>query len=412
MLKAISGGAAAAVLPRLATAAEGDQAAEKLPPVRTITHGPKHHWFGYYDKLEFDPTDRYVLGMEVDFQHRSPKPDDVIRVGMIDLADGDRWIELGTSTAWCWQQGCMLQWRPGCQSEILWNDRQDGRYVCHILDVKTGKKRTIGHPIYAVSPDGQWAIAPDFRRLADTRPGYGYNGIPDPNRDVPAPTDAGLFRIDLNTGEQKLLLSFADIARIPYPHRDLSGAKHWFNHLLVNTDGSRFTFLHRWMFPGEKWRETRMITANPDGSEVRVLQDSGLMSHFIWRDPQHILGYSKATRDGKAGFFVYRDTPEPAVEEIRGMESCDGHCTYLPGNEWILCDTYPDKNRNQNVYLCHVATGRRVWLGHFLLPKEYTGEWRCDTHPRLSRNGRTVAIDTPHGDEGRQLHLIDIGGIV
>jgi hypothetical protein len=284
--------------------------------------------------------------------------------------------------------------------------------VCHILDVKTGKKRTIGHPIYAVSPDGQWAIAPDFRRLADTRPGYGYNGIPDPNRDVPAPTDAGLFRIDLNTGEQKLLLSFADIARIPYPHRDLSGAKHWFNHLLVNTDGSRFTFLHRWMFPGEKWRETRMITANPDGSEVRVLQDSGLMSHFIWRDPQHILGYSKATRDGKAGFFVYRDTPEPAVEEIRGMESCDGHCTYLPGNEWILCDTYPDKNRNQNVYLCHVATGRRVWLGHFLLPKEYTGEWRCDTHPRLSRNGRTVAIDTPHGDEGRQLHLIDIGGIV
>ena len=35
---------------------------QKLPPVRVITRGPKHHWFAYYDKLEFDPTGRYCLG--------------------------------------------------------------------------------------------------------------------------------------------------------------------------------------------------------------------------------------------------------------------------------------------------------------------------------------------------------------
>jgi len=52
-------------------AAQPDQ---KLPPCRAITKGPKFHWFGYYDKWQFDPTDRYVLGMEVDFEHRSPKP--------------------------------------------------------------------------------------------------------------------------------------------------------------------------------------------------------------------------------------------------------------------------------------------------------------------------------------------------
>ena len=74
---------------------------ERLPPVRTITRGPKHHWFGYYDKLQFDPTGRYALGMEVDFEHRSPRPDDTIRIGTVDLKDGDRWIELGTSRAWC-----------------------------------------------------------------------------------------------------------------------------------------------------------------------------------------------------------------------------------------------------------------------------------------------------------------------
>ena len=54
-------------------------------PIRAITNGPKFHWFGYYDKLQFDPTGRYVLGMEVNFEHRSPAPTDEIRIGMIDL---------------------------------------------------------------------------------------------------------------------------------------------------------------------------------------------------------------------------------------------------------------------------------------------------------------------------------------
>ncbi|MDW8039699.1 MAG: hypothetical protein RMI90_16900 [Thermoguttaceae bacterium] len=128
------------------------QPASKLPPCQAITKGPKFHWFGYYDKWQFDLTDRYVLGMEVDFEHRSPKPDDMVRIGMIDLADGDRWTELGTSTAWCWQQGCMLQWRPSFPDQILWNDRQKDHYVCHLLDIKTGQKRTVPMAIYAVSP--------------------------------------------------------------------------------------------------------------------------------------------------------------------------------------------------------------------------------------------------------------------
>jgi hypothetical protein len=48
--------------------------------------------------------------MEADFENRSPDADDVIRLGMIDLSDGDRWIELGESKAWCWQQGTRTFW--------------------------------------------------------------------------------------------------------------------------------------------------------------------------------------------------------------------------------------------------------------------------------------------------------------
>jgi len=90
----------------------------------------------------------------------------------------------------------------------------------------------------------------------------------------------------------------------------------------------------------------------------------------------------------------------------------NGHCSYLPGKRWILNDTYPDKQRNQNPYLYEAQTGKRFALGHFPSPPQYKGEWRCDTHPRFSPDGKKVVIDSPHGGNGRQLYLFDISSIV
>jgi hypothetical protein len=87
--------------------------------------------------------------MEVDVEHRSPGQRQ--HVGMVDLDDGDRWTELGDSCAWNWQQGSMLQWLTGSAREFIWNDRMDGRFVSHILDVKTGKKRTLASSVYSVA---------------------------------------------------------------------------------------------------------------------------------------------------------------------------------------------------------------------------------------------------------------------
>lgn len=391
----------------------GQTAADGLPPVRTITKGPKHHWFGYYDKWQFDPTDRYVLGMEVDFEHRSPQPGDEIRIGLIDLEDNDRWTDIGASTAWGWQQGCMLQWIPGRAAEVIWNDRENGQYISRVLNIETNETRTLPSAIYALSPDGQWAVTTDFRRLNDTRPGYGYVGIPDPNAEVLAPEDAGIWKMNLDSGERELIVSVAEAAAVPNPHSDFTGVKHYFNHLLYSTDGSRFIFLHRWR--GEKGRKsfgTRMFTANADGSDLYVLDPYGDTSHFIWRDPQHVLAWAGHPSHGKK-FYLFKDKTEEVEVVAPEVMPKNGHCTYLPpDSEWILNDTYPDQERLQHPYVYEIATGNRVPLGHFHSPPEYTGEWRCDNHPRYSRDGTKVVIDSPHTGEGRQMHLIDIAGIV
>lgn len=385
-------------------------------PVRPVTRDPGYHWFGYYDKRQFDSKARYVLGMEVAFEHRSPRPDDVVRLGMIDLRDGDRWIPLAETRAWNWQQGAMLQWLPGSDHEVIYNDREGDRFISVILDVRTRRKRKLPHPIYAVSPDGRWAVTTDFRRLADTRPGYGYAGVADPNRDVLAPEDAGIWRVDLRTGDARLIVSIAEVVRTPSPppnpQFDWTGAKHWFNHLLVSPGGRRFVFLHRWSggAAGPRGFFTRMFTADADGRNLHVVDGFGGGSHFIWRDERHILAW--ATRPPLGGrFYLYEDQSDRVEPVGAEVMTANGHCSYLPGNRWILNDTYPDRERMQHLYLFDTLTGRRVPLASFYSPPQYAGEWRCDLHPRFSPDGRLVTVDSAH-QGGRQIYLLDISHIV
>ena len=68
--------------------------------------------------------------------------------------------------------------------------------------------------------------------------------------------------------------------------------------------------------------------------------------------------------------------------------------------------------RYQTPYLYHEPTNQRHDLANFHLPKEYLGEWRCDTHPRSSNDGKLVTVDSPHGGAGRQVWLLDVSKIV
>jgi Tol biopolymer transport system component len=218
--------------------------------------------------------------------------------------------------------------------------------------------------------------------------------------------------MDLRTGQRRLILSFAQATRVPNPHGDWTGAKHWFNHLLVSTDGKRFIFLHRWRGPKEgRSFATRMFTADPDGGNLHVLDPHGKTSHFIWRDPRHVLAWAWHPSRGDR-FYLYQDRTGKVEAIGPEVMTVNGHCSYLPGGRWILNDTYPDQQRLQHLYLYDTRSGKRVELGSFLSPREYAGEWRCDLHPRFSPDGRGVSIDSPHAGNGRQIYLLDLHGIL
>ncbi len=376
-------------------------------PIRAITKKPGFHWFGYYDKYQTDPTDRFALGMETDFDFRSPGPEDRIRIGIIDLEDGDRWTEIGTTAAWGWQQGCMLQWRPGTMNEVMWNDRIDGRFATCLYNVSNGDKRIIPHPFYHVHPSGRYALGLDFARIQDMRPGYGYPGLRDKNKDVLRPFDSGIYLIDLDTGEYRFLLSVADIASLPYKGEEGNDDKHYFNHIAYNTTGDRFVFLNRWKSYTRRWPnfKTRMFTASADGSAVRMVTDDESISHFVWRDSSSLLLWA----DG--AFRLYKDDGSGKSSVV--LYATNGHQSYFSDRDWILADTYRDANSVQNLYLLHEPEKKVIPLARFYEPASYFNEWRCDLHPRILRSGRKVIIDSSHDTEaGRQMYILDLGGLV
>ncbi|CAN5810892.1 hypothetical protein BH23PLA1_BH23PLA1_01640 [soil metagenome] len=411
-LQTAAGSALALALPGPSRRAQAGEPIEKLLPARAATTGPKAHFFGYYDKCPWNATGRYLLGQQIEYCDRQPEPGETLTIGMIDLNDDNRFLPLDETAAWSWQQGTMLQWLGSdLQREIIYNSVHDGRYVSIIREVHSGYTQRLPRPIYAVSPDGSKAVTLDYDRLHRLRPGYGYHTLPEALADDPAPEEAGIYAMNLPYGENDLILSIAQLASYKPDERFQEGAHHWVNHLQFNPSGDRFVFLHRWQQePGDNRWHTRMYTAKPDGSDLRLIQDTGMVSHFDWRDDRTILAWSTTKEHGNAFYLFDIDSGEitPFGTDVLTR---DGHCSYSPDRQWVLNDTYPDSDRLQTLMLYHPEENKRIDIGRFFHPPKLTGPFRCDLHPRWNRDGTQVCIDSAHEDETRQLYVIDVSSI-
>lgn len=404
-LKGIAAATIAGTGPGLTRRANGE--ASEYPPATAVTQGPKCHFFGYYDKCPWDATGRYLLGMEIDYCDRNPKPGEPLTVGMVDLKDNNRYIPLDETAAWSWQQGTMLQWLGSAPDrEVIYNSVEGDRYIAVVRDVRSGKTRRLPRPIYAVDRAGRQAVTLDFDRLNRLRPGYGYMALPEQRKDVAAPNDAGLYWMNLKTGDNRLIIPIEWASRNK-PDDRFGDNHHWFNHLQFNPSGTRFIFLHRWR-KGGSWY-TRLYTAKPDGTDIRLHSDTGMVSHFDWRDDTTILAWSRTK--GKGNRFYLFDVDTNATTVVgEGILTRDGHCNYSPDRKWILNDTYPDRERKQTLMIVRAADTKRIDIGKFFLPPELKGPFRCDLHPRWNRDGTAVCIDSAHTGK-RQLYVIDVGHI-
>ncbi len=380
-------------------------------PIQRVTEGPKHHFFGYFDKFPWDKSGRYLLAHEVSFTARQPRPEEPATLGVIDLQDGNRFTPFAETHAWCWQQGCMLQWLNDAKSTVIYNDREGDHFCARIRNLATGETRTLCRPIYCLSPDGRWALSLNFSRLDRERPGYGYPGAFDSTEHVKVPENDGIFLMDLHANTARLVISLKQITEQFY-RSDMAETPGWFNHLLFSPDSRRFAFFHRWRTwkpDGRPSHVTHMFTANLDGSGIWPLNLEEMSSHYTWVNDHQLINFSNRYATGWQ-YYLYTDQSHQTEIIAKDLFPGDGHCSFSPDGQWMLTDSYPLDDDCRRLFLYHLASQQAYEIGSFYADPSYPDPTRCDLHPNWSRDGRTICIDSIH-EGSRQIYTIDVSPI-
>ncbi|MFS4418521.1 hypothetical protein [Maribacter sp. 2307ULW6-5] len=376
---------------------------EVSEPIQLIDNGKEHLYASYYGINSFSANQKYVTVLETDVKHRLPTEQDTATLGMVDLETLE-FIPLTTTRAWNFQQGCMAHWLgTSPDSLIIYNDLRDDKFVSVIMNVHTKEEvKTIPYPVSAVSPNGKEAVSINFARLRLTRSDYGYGGEGQKAQpEVRFPENDGLFLVDLETGEGKLILSIADV-KDSVPEIPEDGME-YFNHTLFSRDGSKIFWLAR----ATPKRNTTSFTINRDGTNLqRCFPDNWGGSHFDWLSDDKLM--VTASYEAEQMSHILFTVGQKNYKRLgNGLLDFDGHGTFSPDGKWMITDTYPSKNklREQKIYLMHMETEAVLPLGIYPEPAEFEKGHRCDIHCRWSPKGDMVGFNSTHTGS-RQAYLL------
>lgn len=416
------------------------------PIFKTPSDG--HYFFGYYDKSPFDFNNRKLLAMKAGFMDRMPAKEDILKIGYFDWRNSNEFIKLTETKAWNWQQGCMLQWvGPDFKNRVIYNDRLDGRFISVLMDIGTKEKIVLPMAVYSICSDGKYAVCIDNERHFWFRGGYSYQGIENVDKKVALDKQDGIWLLDIKKKETNQIINIMNLMKIN-PLSNMKGANHYLEHLMFSPGGKRFGFLHRWEI-ADGGIYARFYTANMDGSDICLLNDSGRMSHFCWRNKNELLAwcglptminrlrkyknlvkyfikpflplYHKIVNERSVvrklitgdSYVLFTDKTDQKTKVYPAVLKEDGHPTFCPSNkDWFVSDTYQDDRGYRNLFLFNIFNGEKVDIAQLQSNLHLdNSSFRCDLHPKWSYDGKYISVDTVHKGF-RQMYVYDVERVV
>jgi hypothetical protein len=357
---------------------------------RTISPADGNYFFAYYDLQPYSPDGMRHLAHRAAFADRLPRPDDICELGYIEKDGG--FIKIAETTAWNFQQGAQLRWNPSDPSrEVIYNVRGGPNgYRAAIHNIETGAVRYTDRAVADVSPCGRWGLSINFSRVYDFRPGYGYSGERDIFYDAAQPADDGVYLIDMQTGLSRLIIDYRRIAET-FPNPAVGQDKLTVNHITFSPSSERFLLLVRNTPKNGRGWSTLLLTSDKEGNMRRLL-DYTLVSHYNWRDADHILVWCRA--GGQNGLYLLNDSCDLAAHRFSSpCFDTDLHCLYSPDRRYISGDSYPDRDGYRPLYIYDTETGKERLLLRSYSPNPPVIDIRCDLHARWNRVGNKISFD-------------------
>lgn len=387
--------------------------------VQQITEGPLNHYFGYIGHVQNIPwnaSERYILTLEVPFVDRAPTADDTADILLIDTQDGYRTRKVAETRAWNPQQGSMMYWNPAApETEFFFNDRDpETNHVFAVLfDVEQGRRireyRFDDTPVGngGVRQNGGSFLAINYGRMARLRPVTGYADAYDWNPEDAQPENDGVFLIDIESGEKKLLASFARM-------RDLLQDRHprvaevplFINHTLWNRDGDRIFFFVRGDFSNREARVNIPMTMRSNGSDLHE-QAVFIGGHPEWESGSRLIGHAQSS------LVLYDSQTMEIVEKLgdsKVFPDPENDVALSSDGEWIVQGLEEGPRTAYTVY--RRADEQWARTGWYDQHPYTSGDLRIDPAPKWNRSSSAFLFSSlTEGDEPtRQLYLATVAG--
>lgn len=350
------------------------------------------YFFGFHDKCPWSPDNKFLLAHKYTNDLIMPTGSEKVEIGYFTGKDQTDFNSIAVTSTWNWQMGSMLQWLANTNN-IIFNDYNGANHVAKVIDMNGNLLEEYSKPIVAVSPDGNYALSHSFIRLRKAAPAYGYANSDDNSASENVPKNDGIYLLNLKTNDSQLIFSIADIANYD-SEKYTKESYHYFTHCLFSPSGKRFAFYHRWLEKNNQtW--TILFTCNLDGSDIFKFDFSGVVTHLAWQDNKHLLayGYKKGVGDN---YYLLEDKTNNFKIIGKDIFTSDGHPQFAPDRENFITDTYPDRLRRQYLIRYNINSKKRDNIAILKSPLAYTGDVRCDLHPRWDRTGKSVAFDSSH----------------
>lgn len=384
--------------------------------VEQVTFGPKHHFFGYIGQsktIPWNASGHYILTLRTAYHDRMPAADDAAEICLIDTRDGNKVIPIEKTRAWNFQQGTMFYWNPRSpDTQFFFNDRApDTNHVYTVLYDMAERKRIREYrfpesPVAngGVAPDGSFFAAINYGRLARLRPVTGYPGAHDWHADAQAPKDDGLFIVDVETGEKRLLISFAEMEKhVRSKNRAVSDAGLYINHTLWNRESDTLYFFLRGRLGKKKIGVNVPCTIRADGSAFTI-HDTFIGGHPEWGEGYQIIG--RRRRD-QAIYDVRQKRIVGQLGSPKIFPKPEGDIALSPDGRWFVNGGPREGGRLVYDFL-RLADGLHLRSPALNRGRFLHGELRIDPAPRWNRDSSAILAPGWTEDGTRQLHIIRI----
>ena len=381
-----------------------------------ITEGKKHHFFGYIGQCQTIPwcgAGRYILAMEIDEIARMPRANEAATICLIDTRNQNEVLRIERTHAWNPQQGTMFFWNPNApETQFFFNDRdlESGNVFTVLYDIVQKRRireyRFPGTPIgnAGVAVNGAAWLGLNYGRLARLRSVTGYPGSRDWSSEVNAPTNDGLFHVNIATGRKKLLVSYKDLEnKLREVDSDLSHTGLFINHALWNRGCDRIYFFARAGWSGNGGKKVNVpFSIHADGTGL-TLHEKHLGGHPEWAEGSLLIG-----RSGRRQVVYDVDTQQ--IVDQWGDEAVfpnpEGDISLSPDGS-LLVNGF--KKGSKNYYVVYRREDGVSVRSDGVNKGGFSGDIRIDPAPRWNRNGDQILISGITSNGTRQLFVIRLG---